>query len=410
MADFCRPFERDPKLKRWERDLQLGSLEDEILEMMGTIRTMVCFLLGYNSGSHTKDLAMQVLEYMRMRLGSDHRDTLLVLKHLAELLVCGVPWILGGGGLPPQGLSIVREHVAAIERGLDRCHSNSLRFLYAAGREFLGLRESQEAKDIFLRVFERESSRLNAENVNLKNVIGRLLESFCQKLTGHDYPIGGGIEKKSLLNDLIRFCLGEEEYAGLEALIEGWLIPAGGLKETSAMSSDVEFVEWYYALYEKELIQGTIASYRTPDEHFYWEDSRMYLRRWANVTFVTASPEDPFPLSLAASMMVPSSARQLDKLEYSIVENRYRGIDLTIPFVPYEHFQKSQAFRYGFTYVDYLGLREDSRAMKRIERWDGPQGITFTGIGNAPTLPSWYLCSGVHSSNAESSSVCVPNI
>ena len=77
-------------------------------------------------------------------------------------------------------------------------------------------------------------------------------------------------------------------------------------------------------------------------------------------------------------------------LRYHIYDPRKNYININVPFVPYEHFRSSRAYREGLSYVEYFEFlrekvgRDDERSnMKR--RWcDGK-------LSGRQELPIWYL-------------------
>ena len=83
---------------------------------------------------------------------------------------------------------------------------------------------------------------------------------------------------------------------------------------------------------------------------------------------------------------------ELGGLHYTINKSGETRVNLTIPFVPYEHFQGTRVYREGFTYFEYLDMirfiisNEYYRVLNLMERGCGRV------LSKKKELPIWSLC------------------
>ena len=77
-------------------------------------------------------------------------------------------------------------------------------------------------------------------------------------------------------------------------------------------------------------------------------------------------------------------------LEYHIDEPRDNRINISVPFVPYEHFHSSRAYREGLTYFGYFEIlrkraSDDAESEERKIRWCKVEN------SGRRELPVWHL-------------------
>jgi hypothetical protein len=71
----------------------------------------------------------------------------------------------------------------------------------------------------------------------------------------------------------------------------------------------------YWPWYERaETLQGKLAKLNSPDSHFYWEDSRIYLCSELQISLLQVFPEDPFP-SHPIRIRIQNNALVVDRLQ-----------------------------------------------------------------------------------------------
>jgi hypothetical protein len=114
-------------------------------------------------------------------------------------------------------------------------------------------------------------------------------------------------------------------------------------------------------------VQRALASHKTPQNepwetsYVFWEDSRMYLRRWAIALAAELSKAFSFTKS------EPSVGFPLHGMRYTIEEINDRDIHMTVPFIPYENFQKTKAWRDGYTYTEYMEVHRESYRRQSLQ-------------------------------------------
>jgi hypothetical protein len=86
----------------------------------------------------------------------------------------------------------------------------------------------------------------------------------------------------------------------------------------------------------------------------------------------------------------PSGDSKLEEMRYSVEEINERDIHMMVPFVPYEHFQKSRAWRDGFSYVEYMEVLRDISCFCRHELYDVHERVC-TDANGKERMPLWYL-------------------
>lgn len=114
-----------------------------------------------------------------------------------------------------------------------------------------------------------------------------------------------------------------------------------------------------------------------------WTDSRLYLRRWVDVTLVPVPPtRHLFPDRTDCFL--------LEDMRYGIKEINRHDIRLRIPFIDYEEFQKTRAWSDGFTYYKYMRVLLKSFACQRPYH----RRILEKACKDAESgkrLPLWYI-------------------
>jgi hypothetical protein len=273
---------------------------DISLVLLQICLTIVRFLLGYDQKSFGRRMGIQLLEIVEKRLEFRIDESRLLVKYLAESYVYDSPHkfeLRARKYLPPQAEALIHRHLAYLNIYEDLYDKDSLNYFYGIGRVFLLQEMDEEAMGLVRQAFIGRTVCFGEVHKESEIFIDGLIRSLCETRKGKTYNLSGNTRDRShtIIDDLIGFSLEEERYAEAESLIWECLIPTKDLKRTSANSPNDDFPVLYSKPPKWHGVQSRLACHKTPGGSFFWEDSRMYLCRWAGVTLVPAFPVDPFP-------------------------------------------------------------------------------------------------------------------
>lgn len=115
-----------------------------------------------------------------------------------------------------------------------------------------------------------------------------------------------------LLDELLELCLDSEAYDEVDDLLAECRIACVEGNPTTKASLNEVFEDWsQFELKEGCRVQPRLASFKSPGGSFYWEDSRMYMRKWGRVEVVTADkPETPWE-RLPTKILVTEAGMEL---------------------------------------------------------------------------------------------------
>ncbi|KAJ9644708.1 hypothetical protein H2199_003671 [Coniosporium tulheliwenetii] len=256
-------------------------------------------------------ISAQIYEVMLSMYGVQDQETLLALKYLAESYVydgCDghfrsvYPW--------PQREKWIHQHAAQLRKDLGADHPHALKYRYAMARTVLAEGSASEAKDLLREAFDGCVSASPDVHTDCDTFIDGLLEAYCEEYAGKGLTRDGynGFRiDGAYVDELVQFCLGQEAYEEIDALVQGCAFPQ---KATNARSRDQAFANWFqFEIKGGCKIQPRLASYKAPRSHMYWEDSRMYFRTWNRVTLTPAYPEDPSPKSPVKIIVTKNSLK-----------------------------------------------------------------------------------------------------
>lgn len=380
--------------------------------------TVVRYLLGSGDKKEGRKLGISLLSVADQRFGDASAESTLLAKLVAESYVYDSPhkfepwqqkWT------PGYAEPVILRHLAHLESLSPPYKAAALNYFYGYARVLLMQERPDEAARLIRRAFDGRIACCDEVHTESDRFIDDLIRSLCETQSGKSY-YGTGINSNlswAIVDHLIDHALTQERLSEAEILF----VECGRTEEpvikTSSLTADADFRPrsgWPY-------IQRLLVKFKTPKKDWYWEDSRMYLCRWNEVTLAPIYPLDPFPRSLIKHVIedetnveVTVSALQRhiqpphlanepglefdarrpssnnrphrspnelldwgaerpsdfkrDDMVYSIENISDWETNIKIPFVPYEHFQCSMAWRVGFTYVDYVDLLRENTVGK----------------------------------------------
>ncbi len=84
-----------------------------------------------------------------------------------------------------------------------------------------------------------------------------------------------------------------------------------------------------------------------------------------------------------------TSVRKIAELAYGIQEARPTHVNLTVPYVPYSHFQDSTAYRAGQGYGEYLSALTAHMIRSEPGLLDIKKELCSVEVFKMPSLPVW---------------------
>lgn len=316
------------------------------------------------------------------------KSRLLVKQSAGSIVYNSSRKFKNGESLTPAAEEAIKKHLANLDASDHSHDKDALSYFYAVSRVLLP-QEEKESPRLIQQAFAGRTVCFGEDHTESDLFINDLIRTFCEEKKGHTYrpPEDRGDRSHMIINDLIEFCLEEERYTEADSLIWECLSTVGDLNATSADSVRLDFPTLSSEWEKWNTAQMKLAELQTPDSDFYWEDSRMYLCRWESVSLVPAFPADPFPPTSGTDKCPPLN---LSELRYSIEEIGKRDIRMTVPFVPYDCFQKMRAWSYGFTYVEYLEVLRCGFIGKYNYLSDARERVCAE-TNRKERMPLWYL-------------------
>jgi hypothetical protein len=352
---------------------------DVALVLLPIYMAIVCFILLHIHDDKLpgQQMEVQLLEIVDKRAESQYDESRLLVEYLAEHYT-GYRSSFGEVDLPSQAKPLIRRHLAYLKGHTnDPFDESSLAYLYKIGSSIMvNYGMVDEAVDLFLQAFNGRTICFGEVHKETDVFICELIRSLCK--SGSDrqcFPVEAD-GSHPLIHDLIVHCLDHKRYSEVESLIWECLRTT----KTVSTSENSYFPRGHWP--EMCNAQSALASHKTPQIERgrtncgFWEDSRMYLRRWANVTLAPLAGEPSINHQLLSEVFStsnypvwiydyytykPMSAFPLlEDMRYTIEEINDRDIHMTVPFLPYENFQKTQAWRDGYTYTKYMRVLRKS--------------------------------------------------
>lgn len=110
--------------------------------------------------------------------------------------------------------------------------------------------------------------------------------------------------------------------------------------------------------------------------------------------------------------MVCSSTRnaKFDELQYTLSDSGNTLLHLNIPFVPFQHFQGSRAYREGFSYLEYLDVMRSTMTRHGNGLYELKQKWCARGSIQRAELPVWCQSSEVSKHHKQRKAQLLPHL
>ncbi len=275
-----------------------------------------------------QDLGLQVFRQMEDALGSDHSEVGRAVRALAESYLHDAQIYNYPSGstesydrysmLLDQEVmehrrkamhswrpkeTVIRRSLAVMEAAVEQGNPEILILRYLFARELLNRGETDAARDIFLAAFNEREAILGEQHTESSVFINDLIAMYCDECTGIDYYNRQRLYVHFFTKDLADMCFDHGDFSKTETLIQECPIPAEFMISTKASSRDKMF--WPFdSRVSIQSFQGRVAESHTPDNQYYWEDTRMYSRKVAGLTLVPVSPTLEFPIPKAPAKIL----------------------------------------------------------------------------------------------------------
>lgn len=268
-------------------------LEGNDPESLKTCRVVVCFGLQFLGGGWARFWASKLLVRLEECFGPDHGETASLVQYLAESFVFDDDMFLSSrhstGRVPRESDQILDRHLLRLDEHSGTQEMSSLCYFYGLGRLRLSHGSQEEARSLLERAFNGRVETFGESHDESDPLIGELLDGFCAKRSGKYNTRSDVDDPHALITDLVAHCYETERLAEAEVLVDECLSHDGVFEVTGAENPPFWLAEGS--------AQHLLASHGAPGKYIFWEDARTYLRRWAAVTLVPASPLEFFPVS-----------------------------------------------------------------------------------------------------------------
>lgn len=292
------PFDREPVLAC---TLKAKLEECGDIEQLDIVTVVLCFCLQFLHWDWVKVLAVKHLPLLEERFGLTHHKTATFVQYLAESLLFNNKrsWDSKNDRIDTtsgEGLRIIKRHLRYLEDQTGKKQAPSLCFWYDTGRQLLEGSHDIEvnlARSLIEQAFKERVEVLEESHEESDVFFDELLHEFCVAQWGkqpamyYDRRHYDAEDSHTIVFDLLRHCYDHQRFAEAEVLIRECLCHDGIFQ---APNRQAGFVSLF-----RKTAQELIASQNVPRYCVYWEDPRTYLRRWARVTFKSASPPEFFP-------------------------------------------------------------------------------------------------------------------
>jgi hypothetical protein len=207
-------------------------------------------------------------------------------------------------------------HGQQLVAGFGVDHPAYLRYMHGLAVVNLAFGTVERAKTLLREVFDRRERVFGETHSKTLTFIDDLLQTYCETILQEDddddsaepqfkppprsrsklrrRPVVMQVQflDSLLLDELVELCLDNEAYKEVDGLVqECHRFPH---KTTARDSPDEDYRNWaQFGIKPGCQIQLRLASFKVPDADFYWEDSRMYMRTWRNVTMTAPRPKLP---------------------------------------------------------------------------------------------------------------------
>ncbi|MCJ1266555.1 hypothetical protein MMC22_006440 [Lobaria immixta] len=276
----------------------------------------------------------------------------------------------------------------------------------------------QEQQNVFCRALTDMELSLGYDHLDVLSYCSRLGEFylhhgldidverlFLRVYQGQRSVMGDGHEDTlcSLIN-IFDYYVDQERYLEAEALIQVAIVGTETIDTNhNAMSSNDQFVTMGCST----SLEANLASLCTPGRDYYWKDSRMYLRRFYEISLVPSLPPEIFPrrpvnvtvegamkstlASESLSVFNFLSDVNLSTMKYTLRQQDVSTITLTVPYVPYQHFQRSTGYHYGFNYMEYMKLMTQIQHHAIDRQFQKHLYLRIKDNPRLPVLVPWVL-------------------
>lgn len=221
----------------------------------------------------------------------------------------------------------------------------------------------QEQQNVFCRALTDMELSLGYDHLDVLSYCSRLGEFylrhgldidaerlFLRIYQGQRSVMGDGHQDtfRSLIK-IYHYYVDQERYLEAEALIQAAIV---GTETIDTNHNTMSFK--FRIMGCSTSLQAKLASLCTPGQDYYWQDSRMYLRSFYEISLVPSLPPEIFPrrpvnvtvegarkpifASESLSIFNFLSDANLSTMKYTLEQQDVSTITLTVPYVPYQHF------------------------------------------------------------------------
>jgi len=153
----------------------------------------------------------------------------------------------------------------------------------------------ESALHLLLTLFSRREAAFSEIHSETLTFIDDLLRKYCAESvakhrragSGHYYShLEGSASELDclLLDELLDICLGSEAFEEVDDLLAECRVACVEGNPTNKASLNEVYEDWsQFELKKGCRVQPRLASFKSPGGSFYWEDSRMYMRKWGRV-------------------------------------------------------------------------------------------------------------------------------